>query len=302
MIVSKEKIDKVRSIIERYYNALIFKVSGTSSLSDEQIQALIESNFIDLVDDSGAIKDAYYIGRLRNVNDPRDRELDITLNDFRRKFKDQVVPISDAEKYAVQHAQESAANFITGLREKVKTGVESIISNNNLDYRNRVITEQIRPTIVEGLEENRTVAKIASELREKTGDNFRDWKRVAINETATAMNLGEMDAIVDRNKSKPPEEIYVFKRVNFDAATCQYCKKAYLINSDSQVPKVFKLSQLQANGTNYGKSPKEYLPTVTPLHVNCRCALVEVPNGWGFDENGRMIYKGPDFNPYNSQQ
>lgn len=82
------------------------------------------------------------------------------------------------------------------------------------------------------------------------------------------MNLGEVDAIVERNKGKSANEIYVFKRVNQDAALCPSCKKAYLVDG-TQIPKVFKLSELQANGTNYGKKSSEYLPTITPLHVNC---------------------------------
>jgi len=63
----------------------------------------------------------------------------------------------------------------------------------------------------------------------------------------------------------------------------------------------FKLSELQANGTNYGKKASEYLPTITPLHVNCRCALVEIPPGWSFNEEGQMIYKGPNYNQYSNQ-
>lgn len=300
MIISKEKIDKVRSIIDRYYNALAFKISGTDYLTDEQIQALIESNLIDASDSTGAIKEAYHIGRFRNVNDPRIREDDVNLADFRRKYKDQAVPLTDAEKYSLEHAQQSAGSLITGLKEKIKSQVDGIIYNNNLEYRNKIITDQIRPVIVQGIDEKRTVYQIASDLREKTQDNFRDWKRVSVNEVATAMNLGEMDAIVHRNKTKTPNEIYVFKRVNIDAATCKFCKKAYLVG-ESQVPKVFKLSELQSNGTNYGKKSDEYLPTITPLHVNCRCALVEIPVGWGFNDDGQMVYKGPTYNQYNNK-
>ena len=224
MIKKKKKIDKIRSIIERYYNALIFKISGSEYLSDEQIEALIDSNLIDVSDSAGAISDAYYVGRFRNVNDPRDRNNDLNLAEFRRKFKDEVIPISDSEKYSVEYIKQSAGNYITGLKDKIKTDVTGAINNNNLDYRNKIITEEIRPVLTTGIEENKTISKIASDLREKTGENFRDWKRVAITEVANAMNLGEMDAIVARNRGKNSNEIYVYKRINFDAATCFFCK------------------------------------------------------------------------------
>lgn len=300
MIISKEKMERIRRFIEMNFNAFIFKTVGEEALSLEEIKALLDAGLIEMGDLNGIIREAYYIGRARNVIDPRERE-EISLAEFARKHRSKAIPITDVEKYAIEHVVASAGNHITSLGSKIQSAVDHIISTNNLEYRNAILTEQVRPVLVEGIEQDKTIMKIAADLRDKTGDMFRDWKRVSSTEVSTAMNLGEADAIVERNKGKKSEEIYVYKRVNKDAATCVHCKKAYL-RDDQVTPKVFKLSELQANGTNYGLKASEYKPTITPLHPNCRCALVEIPNGWTFEEDtGKMIYKNPDWIEYKNQ-
>ncbi len=300
MIISQEKIKKIRDLINRHYNALIFKIAGPEQLTDDEIKALVESGLVDIDGDNGKIKEGYYIGRARNTIDPRLRD-DMTISQFNAQLRNTAVPISDTERFAIEHIASSAGNLITNLKDKAKTVVEQIIADNNLEYRNKLITETIRPTIIEGIEQDKGVMKIASELREKTGDLFRDWKRVSVTEVASAMNLGEADAIVSRNKGKSPDSIYVYKRVNHDSALCNHCKKAYVM-PNGITPKVYTLSELQQNGTNYGKKASDYKATITPIHPNCRCSLVEIPNGWTFNQQGQMIYKGPDFIQYRDAQ
>lgn len=76
---------------------------------------------------------------------------------------------------------------------------------------------------------------------------------------------------------------------------CKHCKKAYLME-DEVTPRVFRLSDLKANGSNYGLKTADWVPTLGSLHPNCRCSLSEIPQGFGFKENSSTLtYKGPDF-------
>ncbi len=293
MIINKEKIQQIRDLIKNHYNALIFKIAGRENLTDQELQALIDAGLIDVSDDGGKIKDGYYIGRARNTLDPRLRD-DMTLNQFNKQLRHTAQTITDKEQYAIEHISLSAGNFLTNIREKARVSIEQIINDNNLEYRNKILTDTVRSPLIEGIEQNQTIMQIASDLREKTSDLFRDWKRVATTELTSAMNLGEADAIVSRNKGRSPDEIYVYKRINNDAATCVYCRKAYTL-SNGLTPRVFKLSELQANGSNYGKKAVDYKPTITSMHPNCRCSLVEIPNGWTFNDAGQMIYKTPNY-------
>lgn len=300
MIISKEKLEKIRNIIRQRYNYLKIKFGGPDVLSVEEIKELEAEGLLTPGESVSMIEDAYHIGRARNdTRKPADRE-DMSLSQFEQRLKVRSTPITDAEKYALEHAKESMGSAITSLGNKFKTFADSVIANNNLDYRNSILTDEMKPVIFEGIERGDTIAQIASDLRDKTGEAYRDWKRVAATEISSAMNLGEADAIVERNPGKDSQEIYVFKYVNKDGATCKHCKRAYL-NFDGS-PKIFKLSELQANGNNYGVKAADYKPTIGPLHPLCRCHLVELPPGFKFAEDNSITYAGLGYEHYKNQK
>ena len=56
--------------------------------------------------------------------------------------------------------------------------------------------------------------------------------------------------------------------------------KHYLDGGLGSAPKVFRLDELKANGTNVGRKAAEYQPVVGPLHPWCRCTLERVPFGF----------------------
>jgi hypothetical protein len=75
-----------------------------------------------------------------------------------------------------------------------------------------------------------------------------------------------------------------------DEKLCPSCRRAYLNNDGS--PRLFRLSQLEANGTNIGKKTNAWLPTLGQMHPHCRCLLQyfeELPNtttnDYEFDES-----------------
>ena len=78
---------------------------------------------------------------------------------------------------------------------------------------------------------------------------------------------------------------------------CPHCRKLYL-NTDG-TPKLFKLSELEANGTNIGLKPSEWKATISQAHPRCRCLLQyfeDIPNtkieDFEFDESkSRYILK-----------
>ena len=52
-------------------------------------------------------------------------------------------------------------------------------------------------------------------------------------------------------------------------------------------PRIFKLSELQANGNNIGiKNPNNWKATVPCLHCNCYCILIylNIPRGFSLDD------------------
>ncbi len=298
MIISKEKIEKIRQIIKNHFNYLVLKIAGNERLSSKELSDLKQSGLF-TEEEVGIIQDAYYVGNLRNGMFPPDKRPDISLAQFTRQYNPQLINLTDREQFAIDHVKSEIGNFITALGVTTATTVENIIGNANIEFRNKILDEQIRPIIAEGIAKQKTIAQIASDLRNATGDLFRNWKRVSSNELSRAMTLGEIDAIKKRNKNKTSEEIRVVVVPVRDNALCVFCRRLYLRPNGK--PKVFKLSELVNNGTNYGVKPDNYLPVVPPNHVNCRCNLNELVPGSTFDEDGNISYRGEDYDEYTEQ-
>lgn len=301
MIITQEQKKRIRATVRKHYNWLLFKMTGKDYLTDQELNDLIDRGLI-IPGEDGALKEAYYAGRGRHdvLKLPHERD-DISFDEYLRNVKPKALPISDVQKYALEHIEESAGSLIVALGDKTRNAVEQIINNANLEERNRRVADEIIPVLREGIEKQKTINQIASDLRDKTGDLLRDWKRVSLNEISTASSLGAIDAIAEDNKDKSPDEIYIYMAVNLDGALCQSCRKFYLLPG-TNTPRIFKLSELQGAGTNYGKKVAEYNATIPPLHVQCRCTPLGMPNGFGFDDFGRITFKGSDYIAFKEQK
>jgi hypothetical protein len=219
---------------------------------------------------------AYWIGRLKNTGFTPE-EAHSALEAIQSKFKIALTPI---EKAGIELARQTITTQILKHKETVKGVVSDIVLSGNYNYRN--VAGVFESTLEENLFKREGVAKIAQQLREKTGDMHRDWKRVATTELTNAMNAGALDEIKRDNPDKKVDETYVYKAIVIDLNTCKYCKKFYL-EADGQTPKIYTLAELQANGTNIGKKQAEWLPTIGATHPNCRGLLLSLPDGWGFE-------------------
>lgn len=127
-----------------------------------------------------------------------------------------------------------------------------------------------------------SVGSIVSDLRESTQDFTRDWHRVAITSIHNSMIQGKAQEITDNYGT----EARVYKRPAPNC--CPHCEKAYLV-AGTRRPKVFKLSELIANDTNYGRKSKDWLPVLGTMHPNCLCQLMVLPEGFELDDNGNTV-------------
>lgn len=179
MLINEDAIKKVREIYRNRFNSIIFKIAGPEALSHADLQELINRGLIDPNDQShGLISDAYHIARIRG-GDPFNARHKTSLLKFREEIKRLLPKLSQREQFALDHVKRSAGNFITKLRDNTLADIEGSIRSHNYDERNKMLTEVIRPTIEEGIEGAKvTVREVASRLRERTGDTYRDWKRV----------------------------------------------------------------------------------------------------------------------------
>lgn len=155
---------------------------------------------------------------------------------------------------------------------KVTTQLNKIKSQAYLDVLSKQfqIEKDLRQGILnEANKEDFKMSNVVDYIKEK----FESWsylKDTISYVSESALNEGKVEEIkkeIGRDEADP----LVYKVPILDEKLCSACRKAYL-NSDG-TPKLFKLSELAANGTNIGRKYKSWLPVVSQMHLHCRCLL-----------------------------
>jgi hypothetical protein len=78
-----------------------------------------------------------------------------------------------------------------------------------------------------------------------------------------------------------PKHILVVKLPNPDA--CPDCERLHLTAGRGSPPRLFPLSELKANGTNFGLKRNAWKAVVGTVHPWCACELLHVPPGLGYE-------------------
>jgi hypothetical protein len=122
--------------------------------------------------------------------------------------------------------------------------------------------------------------ELARELADRSGVWVHNWERIARTELQGAYNEGRVYSALDRHGagarvSRLPES---------DA--CKHCQRVFLA-ADGK-PHIFSVEDLASNGTNVGKPAAQWQATIWPVHPNCRCDVVSVPDGMYLTTDGRL--------------
>lgn len=202
--------------------------------------------------------------------------------------------LSLAEQAAVQHARDKIGTAIRGLGNKIDAATGQIVIDASEKLRRKKLVA-VREAVASGIEERKTVDEISRRIRDAVGDSKRNWLQIAQTEVHNAMEEGKVTALV--NSLPSGSDPLVYKRPMPDA--CPFCVLLYLKNG---VPRVFRLSDLAANGSNVGRKAKrptlkgsnatEWQATVGVVHPWCQCVLYHLPEGFTFDSKGVLVYVG----------
>ena len=183
---------------------------------------------------------------------------------------------------------------IKGLGERIKNSIRTAITSEELAYlqaqEEAKVNEILKKELLDGTYEKRTVQKIASNISHQLNDWNRDWARIVETESQDIFNLGRAQYFMEEEASP---------LVYFDVypGACRHCIRLYLTNGIGSRPKVFKLSTLIANGSNYGVKSKDWLPTIHPVHPFCRCTLNHLPKSYVWDEDKGRFAPPKDYEP-----
>jgi hypothetical protein len=297
-LVTPAHVRELQQIIQDYHLAFISGTLGPSTLRPGEVQRLIDAGILpqDLAFTfqpgahelppaaMQAIEDAYRYGHVlaaaQNLDEKRLRQK-MSYEQFVEEWAP-TTTLTPKETQAIEWAKAAAAVHIVGLGNRVAEDFSLIAIEADQDVR-RQYMGVIRETVTEGLEQRKAWRKVASELGHKTGDWTRDFGRIAATEKQTAMQEGYVSALIAREGD--PDDIMVAKQPNPDA--CPDCLRLH-VNRMGQL-RIFKLSDLIANGTNVGVKRRDWRAVVGTVHPWCSCETIHVPRGMGFNEDGDLV-------------
>ncbi len=130
---------------------------------------------------------------------------------------------------------------------------------------------------------------LGGELAQVFGKAHDGVKKILETESTVARNTGTLDGIIKVNAHSGIEDPVVFFVVVRDGDLCDDCKRLHLLE-DETTPRVWYLSELSHGYFKKGGDR----PCVGGLHPHCRCSLVTLMPGYGFDGSGMVDWIGFD--------
>lgn len=200
-------------------------------------------------------------------------------------------------KETVKKLKNVAENYIDALQQKTLADISSAVDNTLEEARIKSnIEEEKMQDYLKSNNAKGIIDSVKKEIKNGIDKAKKGLNLIYDVEIHNAQNFGAIDGIVGASKNIGINDPYIFKYILHDERTCKYCKKIWLWKGN--IPKVYKLSELSASP---GKDYKNPLPSISVSHPNCRCVATTITPGFGFDESGKVIYIGPDYDEYKNQ-
>lgn len=276
--LTAKELREIRALVQDHVQAFSIRILGPEATGSEleEIDRLVNAGILDrsAVSEIDPIRDVYLIGMLRQrLHQAHIDVMQASWEQIKDIVEHDPIPMSVPQRMALDYAKTWAGQYVSGLGNRMANEVVSLLNPED-DALRRQLQDLVEDETALALERNETASRLAATLAAKTGDWSRDWLRIANAEMQEAHEAGQAASI----EADHGEDADVAKVPRPDA--CPKCKEAYL--DENGEPRIFKLSELRANGTNVGRKQAEWLPVVGTMHPWCYCILVAVPKGFRF--------------------
>jgi len=292
MLLTPEQLLEIGKIIEKYHSAFIVNAISPEAVAKDILRQLKDSGLVDPKPKVESIKDAYLYGQLLGILENK-TVANMSFEEFKKYIAKNPIPLTTVERQAIQFTALNAAQYCKGLGNRVILQTGDILVEADQALRAQMETT-IKNKTMQNIAARKSIKALKSDLGWATKDWARDWDRIAITEKQNAMQRG----LADNYRKGHGEDALVAKRPMPDA--CKYCKDLH-IGTDGQ-PRIFKLSTLEANGTNVGRKAADWKAVVGTVHPHCQCQMIRIPKGWGFDEEGDLVPGGKFGEKYESAE
>ena len=285
MFLTPNQLEVIEKIFERQTALFIGRSLGPEFLSTSEKKTL-QGMGIDLDELYKRYNDPvlqnFHLGMLTGAL-PEARTKKLNFNELVKYISSgKHIPLNEREKATINSVKSQSLRDIKSINGRIFNDVNGIIAQEHRNDR-ETYEKVIRGEIERGIAERRTTSSIVQELGKKTGDWSRQWGKMVEYVSHQAFDEGRA-AIY---KKRGGEEALVFKQPY--AGACKHCIRLYLTGGIGSKPKVFKLSELESNGTNIGRKSESWLPVVGSTHVHCRCTLHYLEPGQEWDEEKKRF-------------
>lgn len=288
MVTSQKVIDIIKKIIDKHHNKLVISMLGTDLLTKQQLNELKSTN--EYLQNNESIFTNVYNHNF--INNPVDEHTPTSIGDMKVQQSVQgLVPQGEANSYSIDSINQNVKQHIDKMKVDVVSRIEGIIRQNNDKFKFNSLQNLNRSDLADTLVKESSLGKVKQQLRDSSKGATRDWQRVALTEMSNAIGIGSVDRIVTNNRDNDLNEVFVYRVIVGDSITCKWCRKFY--GDVGQPPKLYKLTTLLNNGSNYGKKTDDWKGVVGATHPNTRTSqIIELKPGFEVLPGGSVSYIG----------
>lgn len=173
------------------------------------------------------------------------------------------LPLSEADTAALDYVKRRAAINMRRPIDTTEAGVSRVLN----DAEQAAIGGVIERAIRGGLTSTEVRQELRAAVAEAVVGNptlINDMERVERTELAHAHNHGAAVALAAQAAAagEPDPEVYKF----VSPRACRHCRRIW---GPLTAPNRYRLSEVIANGDNFGRKAADWRPVVGPIHPNC---------------------------------
>lgn len=255
-----KKIKGLNEVFDAHRDAFLIRFAGPrrdeTRLNQLKVLGLISKEHIDYI--GIAFRVGLTAPILRVIADQRGHEKVPTLKEMVKHATD--LPLTPMEERALHYVQMRGAEYLRPILD----GFSGAIRQDILEWERRMVREET----TRGIKERLPIFQVGREMRKRSmaeaNPSGRDFERVARTEVINAYSHGTFEEIKSKYQDVPLKEIFVFKHIARSA--CKHCQRIW-----GNPPKYnyYRLSTVEANESNYGKNPEDWIAQVGTIHPNC---------------------------------
>lgn len=281
MALTPRQLQIIQAIIARYHQAFVVNWISPSAVPADVLAELKRRGMVN--PQAATIEESYTLGQaIERASSPQAQGMSFAA--FQEAVRKMPIALTQPEQHAVTLAEQRAAQLIVGLGNRIDTQTGQVLIEADQEQR-RELRQKVNEKVVEAVEQRLDPKRLKSELGWAIQDWTRDLNRIALTEKHTAMETGKADYYAATTPGGDPD-VAILAAPN----CCELC--ASLTRGPDGAPRIFKLSELEANGTNVGRKAAQARPVTGSIHPNCVCKMARIPAGWGFDETFDLVPDG----------